>query len=84
MSNQSAMDIDMIISVDEKYLSQLDKIAENLRSQGLKDIQVLTGVGVITGKGHSDLLSALRQVNGVAAVETAGTVQIAPPGSDVQ
>jgi len=84
MPKKSTSDIELIVTVDESHLSRLQEIAESLRAQGLKDIQTLAGIGAITGRGRPDSISALRRVSGVAAAEIAGTVQIAPPESDIQ
>ena len=84
MQKDSTPDIELIVTVDESHLSRMQEIAETLRAKGLKDIRTLPGIGAITGRGRSDLVSALRRVSGVAAAEIAGTVQIAPPESDIQ
>jgi hypothetical protein len=84
MPKKSTSDMELIVTVDESHFSRMEEIAETLRAKGLKDIQTLSGIGAITGRGRCDLVSALRRVSGVAAVETAGTVRIAPPESDIQ
>jgi hypothetical protein len=39
---------------------------------------------MISGKAAEKNLDQLKNVNGVTAIEKAGTVQIAPPESDIQ
>jgi hypothetical protein len=84
MPSQATSDIEVIVTVDDRHLSRLQEIAEQLKAIGIKDVQTQIGIGLITGKGSSDALNAARKVPGITAVEPTGSVQIAPPESDIQ
>jgi hypothetical protein len=77
--------IEVIVTVAEDRKANLKQIASELQSRGLEiTAEPLENLGIITGKAVETNLNKLKIVNGVAAVERAGTVQIAPPESDVQ
>jgi len=77
--------VEVIITVAEDRRANLNQIASQLQSYGL-DItgEPLESLGMICGKAAENNLDHLRHVDGVTAIEKAGTVQIAPPESDVQ
>lgn len=77
--------VEVIITVAEDRRANLNQIASQLQSYGL-DItgEPLESLGMICGKTAENNLDQLRNVDGVTAIEKAGTVQIAPPESDVQ
>lgn len=74
--------MEVVISVDPGHLASIGEVAGALRDAGLRDEQVLEAAGVITG--HTDDVEPLRQVAGVAAVETSRTIDIGPPDAPVQ
>ncbi|MDP9430541.1 MAG: hypothetical protein M3Q47_17525 [Actinomycetota bacterium] len=74
----------VIVTVDDAHLARVGAVAETLRERGLQVEQVLDEVGVISGHLPAGRpLTALR-VDGVAAVEEAGRVRLAPPDAPVQ
>ena len=77
--------VEVIITVAEDRRANLNQIASQLQSYGL-DItgEPLESLGMICGKAAENNLDQLRNVDGVTAIEKTGTVQIAPPESDVQ
>jgi hypothetical protein len=77
--------VEVIITVAEDRRANLTQIASQLQSYGL-DItgEPLESLGMICGKAVENNLDQLRNVDGVTAIERAGTVQIAPPESEVQ
>jgi hypothetical protein len=77
--------IEVIVTVAEDRKANLKQIASELQSRGLElTAEPLEDLGMISGKAVETNLDQLKIVNGVAAVEKAGTVHIAPPESDVQ
>ncbi|PPD36311.1 MAG: hypothetical protein CTY17_06870 [Methylomonas sp.] len=84
MSKQASPDIDVVISLDESHFSQFTSISKQLSSSGLKDIQIMKSIGIITGKCEPASMANMQCISGVAAIEVAGHVQIAPPESDIQ
>lgn len=77
--------VEVIVTVAEDRKANLKQIASELQSSGLEiTAEPLESLGMISGKAAEKNLDQLKNVNGVTAVEKAGTVQIAPPESDVQ
>lgn len=76
--------VQVLVSVDEKHRSQLDKVVQRCREAGLEVDQALDAVGVITGSIPHDKMPNLSGVKGVASVEHGQDYQIAPPDSEIQ
>ena len=73
------------ISVADDALDRIDEVVAALEAGGLHVEQVLRPLGVITGSVEdTGRVQALGAVTGVASVEPQRTVQLPPPGSDVQ
>lgn len=84
MAKQSPAEVDVVISVDNSHISQLSEMAKQLSSKGLKDVQELKEIGIISGKCDPKTLKKLQGIAGVSAIELSGNMQIAPPESDIQ
>lgn len=56
-------------------------IARDLADAGLKDIQVLKEIGIITGSAEDELVEKLRKVRGVKDISPDISIDIGPPGS---
>ena len=85
MDDLAQSKIEVIVTVAEDRKTNLKKIASELQIRGLElTAEPLEDLGMITGKALEMNLDQLKIVNGVTAVEKAGTVQIAPPESEVQ
>jgi len=77
--------VEVIITVAEDRKANLKQIASELQSFGLEiTAEPLESLGMISGKAAEKKLDQLKNVHGVIAIEKAGTVQIAPPESDIQ
>lgn len=77
--------VELIITVAEDRKANLKQIASELQSFGLEiTAEPLESLGMISGKAVEKNLDQLKNVNGVTAIEKAGTVQIAPPESEIQ
>ena len=77
--------VEVIITVAEDRKANLKQIASELQSFGLEiTAEPLESLGMISGKAAEKNLDQLKNVNGVTAIEKPGTVQIAPPESDIQ
>ena len=77
--------VEVIITVTEDRKANLKQIASELQTFGLEiTAEPLESLGMISGKAAEKNLDQLKNVNGVTAIEKAGTVQIAPPESDIQ
>lgn len=57
------------------------EVADELARCGFELEQVLTEIGVITGRGSDDIVARARKVAGVADVSATVNVDIGPPGS---
>lgn len=84
MSSSSPADLDVVVTVDDAYLTQMQTILDQLEAQGFKVLHSMTGIGVISGTIHPDACARLQNITGIKAVEPSGSVQLAPPDSEVQ
>jgi hypothetical protein len=81
----SGSSVEVTVAVGEDDPAKLDEIVERLARAGLRDAQPQPAIGVITGTVDGPgAVSALEQVEGVAAVEVAGGFQLPPPDSPIQ
>jgi hypothetical protein len=77
--------VEVIVTVAEDRKANLKQIASELQSNGLEiSAEPLENLGMISGLADAKSIEQLKNVNGVTAVEPSGTVQIAPPESDIQ
>ncbi len=72
------------VSVADNYLDRFSEVVQRCKKAGLQVEQQLEQVGVVTGSIDSTKRDDLERVEGVAAVESERTFQIAPPDSDIQ
>jgi hypothetical protein len=84
MPDPSSPELEVSVNISHRDLHRMQQIAEKLKAHGLKVTHLMEQSGIIAGSAPGDLLAALRSIEGVAAVESAGSVQIAPPESDSQ
>lgn len=70
------------VTVDEEHLDSLPRVVEALRERGMRVDAVLEGLGMVTGSAPDT--AALRQVEGVSAVDAGLEHQLPPPDDDVQ
>ena len=84
MQNQSSTEMEVTVMVDEGHLPRIKEVAAQLRAVGLRDINTLGSIGAITGRVSSALLGKLQTIPGASAIETSGSIQIAPPESGIQ
>ncbi|WP_440945560.1 hypothetical protein ACSAZL_15750 [Methanosarcina sp. T3] len=59
----------------------IHEVAKDLVDAGLKDVQVLQDVGIITGSAEDDTVAKLRKVRGVKDVSADLSINIGPPDS---
>jgi hypothetical protein len=76
--------VDVMVSVADDRLANLDEVVAGLRRAGLNVGEVLEAAGTVTGTVDPDAIDALCAVPGVVDVERQRDYQIAPPDSDVQ
>jgi hypothetical protein len=74
----------VVVTVTDAALKDIQSIAKKLTAKGLKVDQVLPITGVISGSCPVGKEAGLRNVKGVHSVEEDVSVQLAPPGSEVQ
>lgn len=77
-------EVDALVTIDDAALADIKNVAGALGKAGLNISHVLESSGVVTGKARRADLSGLRKLKGVAALEVAGTVTIAPPDAEIQ
>lgn len=78
------MPTNIVVSVDDDHLGQIDEVVERLQAAGMHVEQVLHPVGVITGSVDDPRLTLLSAVPGVAAVEPQRAFRLPPPDADIQ
>jgi hypothetical protein len=74
--------VDLLVSLSDEH--EADAVTSDLRDAGLEIERAMPEIGTITGKAAPEKIAGIGAVKGVAAVEQAGTFEIAPPESDVQ
>jgi hypothetical protein len=71
-----------IVSVDAVADGRVAAVAEQLRQAGFEVTQQLETIGVIIGAADDGLVSQLRDLPGVAAIEEEQTFEILSPETD--
>jgi hypothetical protein len=71
----------VVISVADDQVADIDSVVEALRHAGLRVSEVLDSVGVVTGTVDGDVLGSLSTVPGVAEVERSRVFQLPPDES---
>lgn len=84
MTGKSKPKVQVSVTVEDTHLEKIASVARQLEAAGLGGSQTLASAGIITGHVSAESVAGLRKVAGVRAVESAGTVQIAPPDADIQ
>jgi hypothetical protein len=74
--------VQLSVTVDDGQA--IEEVAAALRARGMEVVQVLDGIGVITGSAPDDVRHTLADVEGVASVDEQLTHQLPPPDSAVQ
>jgi hypothetical protein len=72
------------ISVDDAHHARFAEVVRGCKRAGLQVEQQLEASGVIIGRIERGKRQQLEQVPGVASVEGARRIQIAPPESEIQ
>lgn len=72
MAKKIAPKTDVIVTIDDTHVDQIDKVTTALEKAGLSVGQVLSMGGVITGKVTAAKMQQLRLVEGVKDVESDG------------
>jgi hypothetical protein len=74
----------VIVTISDESLNDIDNVAKQLGSSGMKVKQILQATGVITGSMPSSKLDDLKKINGVMSVEEEVTSHLPPPDSSLQ
>ncbi len=67
MSDEKVVRI--IVTVDDKHLSEIQSVASTLQSAGMKVNNVLSTTGIITGEVTPPKIPELKRIPGVVDVE---------------
>ena len=76
--------VEVVVSVEDRYLDQLPEVARRLEGAGLQVEQALDALGAVTGQVEEARIPALAQVEGVSSVERSREIHLSPPTSDIQ
>lgn len=77
-------EIKVLVSVDDDHLSKFPQVVDDAKSAGMTIDEQMDAIGVISGSIDSSQEALLKNVEGIAHVETSQDYQIAPPKSPVQ
>lgn len=78
MGASEPSEIDIVVTTDAD--SDPASVAPRLRDAGMRVGETLAAAGVVTGSAAPDRLGALRDVDGVLAVEAGREIHLPPPG----
>jgi methylmalonyl-CoA mutase cobalamin-binding subunit len=81
---KQAVRVPVIVSIHDRYLTEIDSVVARCRRAGLRVTRVLRVVGVLNGTILPVGLTRLERVEGVAKVEQERQVQLPSPDEDVQ
>jgi hypothetical protein len=85
MSHSNHQKVELIVTVADDSKATLKQIASELQRLGMEiNTEPLESLKMISGLANTSNINQLKSVDGVIAVEEAGTMQIAPPDSDIQ
>ncbi|MGG6296767.1 hypothetical protein ACQ4M4_20425 [Leptolyngbya sp. AN02str] len=76
--------VNVTVAIADEHLAHIMDVAEALQTNGLRVLQIMDSLGVVTGVCDSGVVDILRQINGVNTVEITHTFHLAPPDSKIQ
>ena len=84
--DETAPEVDVIISIDDAHLDDFSHIVDELRHAGLHVQDTMEFLGTVSGSMRQDpqAVRRMRAVKGVAHVEASRDVSLPPPEADVQ
>ena len=74
----------IIVTVSDEALSDIQRIADNLKAKGMNVDRVMSMTGVISGSSPPSRLPALKKISGVASVEEELSAELPPVDSKRQ
>lgn len=84
MIQSAESDIEMLVTVADDHLSDFQQIVHQLRGTGLKISHTMESLGIVSGTINAADLEKIKSLQGIAAIEPAGSVQLPPPDSEIQ
>ena len=75
------MKTDLLVSISDDHLDRVDGIVKRLEAEGMEVRHLLPELGTVTGAIDDSRVEVLNSIDGVAAVEAAREVEIAPESS---
>jgi hypothetical protein len=76
--------VDVVVAVDDRHVEQIHDVAARLKEQGLDVERTGNITGTVTGRVLRSKIRALKEVEGVSAVEESARFQLPSPESQVQ
>jgi hypothetical protein len=77
-------DVEAVVTLADDDIHRIGSVAKALTKKGFTVSHLMESSGIIAGSAKRQSLEGLRKTKGVAALEIAGEVSIAPPDADVQ
>jgi hypothetical protein len=71
----------IVVTIDDAHLDAIHQVAERLGERGMTVERILPITGVVSGTCGPERMEALRDVDGVSAIEDDATVQLPPHGA---
>ena len=72
------------MTIDDGHLAAIAEVVDALREHGVEVSEVLEVTGQILGSVADDQVSAVRELDGVLAVDPDTAYQLPPPDADIQ
>lgn len=76
--------VEVLLSVQDDYLEQMPALVEKLRAAGLRNIQSLAAIGIITGAVEETNLADLALIEGIAQVQRSQEHRLPPEDAAMQ
>ncbi len=75
---------EVMITLGGNYVSEVNRLVEAMKKDGLRVKQVYRPMGVISGSADDSTINRLRMHKEVVSLKEQKTIQIAPPYKAVQ
>lgn len=72
MAKKAAVKSNVIVTINDSHVDQMETVSAALKKAGLSIGQVLSTGGIVTGQVAASKMQSLRQVDGVKDVEPDG------------
>lgn len=82
MSKARASNI--LVTLDDEAARRPSVIAKKIEAAGLRNMQVLGEIGIVTGEATPAVAEKIRALKGILHVEDSAEIQLPPPDAPIQ